>query len=55
MYILVRQSDNVIVGTAIRPIDELSASKSGCRIYEIDESEFTPEMLGSKLTQYNKE
>lgn len=55
MYILVRQTDNVIVGTAVRPVDEVSASKNGCRVYEIEDSEFDPNMLGSKLTHFNKD
>lgn len=54
MYILVRATDNIIIGTATRPVDEESVSKNGCRVYEIDDSEFKPEMLGSKLTEYEK-
>lgn len=55
MYILVRQKDNVIVGTATRQVDEVSLSKSGCRVYEISDKEFKPTMLGSKLEAYDTE
>lgn len=52
MYILVRAKDNVIVGTAIRKVDEIAESKKGCKVYEIDDSDFTPDMLGSKLESF---
>lgn len=55
MYILVRQEDNVIIGTATRPVDTASASENGYRVYEIDDSEFKEEMLGSKIVDYVKE
>ena len=55
MYILVRQKDNVIVGTAIKPIDEASASKSGCKVYEIADDEFDIKMLGSRLNSFETE
>lgn len=55
MYILVRQTDNVIVGTAFRPIDEASASKSGCRVYDIPDAEFNESLLGSKLESFETE
>lgn len=55
MYILVRAKDNVIVGTAIKKIDENSASKNGCKVYEIDDSDFSQDMLGSKLESFEKE
>lgn len=54
MYLIVRASDNIIVGTAIRPIDEASSSKNGYKIYQIEDSEFVPEMLGAKLEGFNK-
>lgn len=53
MYIMVRQIDNVVVGSAINPININDASANGCVIYEIDDSEFTPELLGSTLDYFD--
>lgn len=53
MYILVRQTDNVIVASAINPMSVEDASSKGCLIYEIDDAEFTPDMLGSKLDSFD--
>lgn len=55
MYILVRQKDNIIVGTAVKPVDETDASQKGFRVYEIPDSEFNPSMLGGKLESFEKE
>lgn len=55
MYILVRQKDNIIIGTAKKQVDEESASKNGCRVYEISDDEFKPSMLGSKLEAFDTE
>lgn len=55
MYILVRQSDNIIIGTSSGKVDEQSASKSGYRVYEIADVEWNNSMLGSKLKGYEKD
>lgn len=52
MFILVRVKDNVIVGCANNPVNIKEASKQGRRVYEIDDSEFKPEMLGQRITEY---
>lgn len=54
MYILVRNSDNVIIGTATKLVDEKNAADKGYAVYEIKESEFRPSMLGSKLNGFEK-
>lgn len=54
MYILVRQKDNIIIGTAMKPIDEKTASTNGYRVYEIEQSEFKPSMIGSVLTSFEQ-
>lgn len=54
MYILVREIDNIIIGTAAKMIDEMSALNKGYKVYEIQDSEFKPSMLGSKLTGFDK-
>jgi hypothetical protein len=54
MYILVRQTDNIIIGTASRLVDEKSAADKGYNVYEIADSEFKASMLGSKLAGFDK-
>lgn len=52
MYIIVRVRDNVIVGCAHNPINAQEASKQGRRIFEIDDADFSPDMLGQQITEY---
>jgi N-dimethylarginine dimethylaminohydrolase len=52
MYIMVRQTDRVIMGSAINPISNEHASAQGYEVYEIDDSEFTVDMLGSVLNNF---
>lgn len=53
MYIIVRQLDNVVIGSAINPISIDDASAQGCLVYEIEDSEFTSELLGSTLDYFD--
>lgn len=53
MYIIVRQLDNVVVASAINPVNIDDVSAKGCIIYEIDDSEFTPDLLGSTLDHFD--
>lgn len=52
MYILVRIEDNVIVGSANNPINVREASRQGRRVYEIDDKDFEPSMLGKQIMEY---
>jgi len=52
MYILVRVSDNVIVGCANNAISAPEASRQGRRIYEIDDADFDSSMLGQQITEF---
>lgn len=52
MYILVRVADNIIVGNANNPVNVHEASKQGRKVYEIDDEDFTPEMIGQRLSEY---
>lgn len=52
MYIIVRQIDNVVVASATNPVNIDDASAKGCLIYEIDDADFTPELLGSTLDYF---
>lgn len=54
MYIIVRHSDNVIIGSAVRPMDEVQASKNGYKIFEIDDTEFSVSMIGQKLDGFDE-
>ncbi len=53
MYIIVRQEDNVVIASAINPVSIEDAASKGCVIYEINDSEFTPELLGSTLNHFD--
>lgn len=53
MYIIVRVHDNVIVGCASNPININEASKNGRRVYEIDDADFDPKMLGQQITEFS--
>lgn len=52
MFILVRVSDNTIVGNANNPVNVHEASRQGRKVYEIDDEDFSPEMIGQKLSEY---
>lgn len=52
MFLIVRKTDNVIIGSAIKSINLNDASAKGYEIYEIDDAEFNPEMLGSTLDYF---
>lgn len=52
MYILVRISDNVIVGCANNPVNVQEASRQGRRVYQIDDEDFSPDMLGQQITEF---
>jgi hypothetical protein len=52
MFLIVRQSDNVIIGSAIKAINIDEFSKKGYVIFEIPDKEFTPKLIGSKLEEY---
>lgn len=54
MFIIVRHSDNIIIGTATRPVNEAEASKNGYKVFEIDDKEFSVEMIGSKLESFEE-
>lgn len=53
MYLIVRQSDNKIIGSAVKEIDEVDASKKGYVIYEIEDDEFTIDMLGNHIEEFD--
>jgi len=52
MYIIVRAADNVIVGSAINPININEASKNNRLVYEIDDKDFDVSLIGKILTDY---
>jgi N-dimethylarginine dimethylaminohydrolase len=54
MYILVRKSDNIIIGSAMNPINKENAEKNGYDVYEIDKSEFSDKLIGSKLEKFDE-
>ncbi len=52
MYIIVRATDNMIVGSAINPINTNEASKNNRIVYEIDDKDFDVSLIGKILTDY---
>lgn len=54
MYIIVRHSDNIIIGSATRPVDQRDASKNGYKVFEIENSKFSFDMIGSKLESFEE-
>ena len=53
MFIIVRKSDNIIVGCANSPINLQQAEQNGNVIFEIDDSEFSPDLIGQKLESHD--
>ena len=54
MYIIVKHPEDIIIGSAVRPIDESEASKNGYKVFEIDDKDFRVEMIGSKLESFEE-
>lgn len=54
MYIIVRASDKVIVGTSNNPINVDICSRNDRLVYEIDDNDFDKSMLGQKLTDFEE-
>jgi N-dimethylarginine dimethylaminohydrolase len=54
MYLLVNKSDNVIIGYANRLVNEKQAEQDGYEVFEIEDAEFSPKMLGSKIESYDE-
>ena len=54
MFILVNTVDKIIIGCASRPIDEKQAKVDGYDVFEIDDKEWSPSLLGSKLESYEE-
>lgn len=54
MFLIVRQEDNVIIGSAIKSINIDDASKNGYIICEIPDEEFSPDLLGRKIEDFDQ-
>lgn len=54
MFLIIRQSDNVIIGSAIKPIHLESASQKGYIVCEIPDNEFNTQMIGSKIENFEQ-
>ena len=51
MYLLVNE-DDIIVGSAMNKPSEAHCSAVGQRVFEIDRREYSPEMIGQKLVDF---
>lgn len=52
MYLLVNK-DNIIVGSAINKPSEEHCSKVGQMVYKIDRKDYSPNMIGEKLVDFD--
>ena len=52
MYILVNKN-KIIVGSAVNKPSKESCSAAGYKIYEIDDSEFNIDMIGTELVSFD--
>ena len=52
MFLIIKQSDNTIIGYGVKAIDENEHSKKGCLVFEIEDSEFDVSMIGCKLESF---
>lgn len=55
MYILVDAKTNKIVGCAAKKVNEESCSKNGQKVYEIPDSEYSHDMIGTKIEDFQFE
>jgi hypothetical protein len=51
MYILVNENKVIIASSTGKPSEEICSEK-GIRIYELDDSEYSAEMIGNKLDDF---
>lgn len=54
MYIFVGLDSRIILGCANAKINEDQALKDGYEVFEIDDAEWSPTMLGSKLEGFEE-
>jgi hypothetical protein len=52
MYLIVRESDNIIVGSAVNKPSELDLKSKNRLVYEISNSDFSVDMIGQKLIDF---
>lgn len=54
MYIMVRKSDNMIVGSAVNPINKKTALERGYLVYEVSKSEYSDDLIGNILENFEE-
>ena len=52
MYIIVEAKTNKIVGCANKPVDELHCSHNGQKVFNIPDDEYSHDMLGTLLEDF---
>lgn len=52
MFIFVRQKDNVIVGCSVKPVNEEDMQRQGNKVYEVDNNDFSYDMIGQKIQEF---
>lgn len=53
MYIFVRDSDKVIIGCSVRPVNEEDMKRQGNIVYEVSDADFSYSMIGQKLEDFD--
>ena len=54
MYIMVRASDNMIIGSAVNPINKKTAMDRSYLVYELDNSEYSEDLIGNILENFEE-
>jgi hypothetical protein len=52
MYILVNEEKIITASSTGKPSEEICSSK-GLRVYEMDDAEYSPELIGKKLENFD--
>ncbi len=55
MFILVKKTTGVIIGSAINSMNETDCNTRGFTVFEIPDSEFYPDMMGMKLIKFESD
>jgi hypothetical protein len=54
MYIMVRVTDNMIIGSANNPINKKTAMDRGYLVYELSSSEYSEDLIGQILESFEE-
>jgi hypothetical protein len=55
MYIFVSKQDNIIVGCSVKLVNESEVNKQGNNLFYIDDADFSYDMIGQQITDFELE